>query len=210
MGERVRTAGLRGEDPVRPAGRCRIGARLHGATLEPRYGLRRSLERAGPARGLGVRIELLPLEDGRAPEPLAALHAAADGESRGDAVHRELRRGACRHGDRAGPPPSMARPAGGVAGVRGRPPAGARHRSERPADCGRSIYLSRRPRMGDPGRCRPVVLLAPLHELDDRGTGDVGACRYCHGCRYRVGSPHLEPGPGLAGLGEAVDPCRCR
>src|SRR2546425_17467 len=157
------------------------------------------------ARGLGVRIELLPLEDGRAPDPLAALHAAADGESRGDAVHRELRRGACRHGDRAGPPPSMARSAGGVAGVRGRPPAGARHRSERPADCGRSIYLSRRPRMGDPGRCRPVVLLAPLHELDDRGTGDVGACRYCHGCRYRVGSPHLEPGPGLARLGEALD-----
>src|SRR5207249_4414879 len=26
MGERVRTAGLPGEDPVRPAGRCRIGA----------------------------------------------------------------------------------------------------------------------------------------------------------------------------------------
>src|SRR2546430_7365642 len=94
MGERVRTAGLHGEDPVRPAGRCRIGARLHGATLEPRHGLRGSPERAGPARGLGVRIELLPLEDGRAPEPLAALHAAADGESRRDAVHRELRRGA--------------------------------------------------------------------------------------------------------------------
>src|SRR5207244_646284 len=93
---------------------------------------------------------------------------------------------------------AVARAAGVVAGVRGRSPAGARHRSERPADCGRSIYLSRRPRMGDPGRCRPVVLLAPLHELDDRGTGDVGACRYCHGGRYRVGSPHLEPGPGLA------------
>src|SRR5207245_3112776 len=86
-------------------------ARLHGATLEPRYGLRRSLERAGPARGLGVRIELLPLEDGRAPEPLAALHAAADGESRGDAVHRELRRGACRHGHPAVAPPYMARTA---------------------------------------------------------------------------------------------------
>src|SRR5438876_81531 len=25
-----------------------------------------------------------------------------------------------------------------------------------------------------------------------------GLCRYCHGGRYRVGSPHLEPGPDLA------------
>src|SRR5207247_3102911 len=88
MGERVRTAGLRGEDPVRPAGRCRIGARPPGAALEPRHGLRGSLERAGPARGLGVRIELLPMEEVCAPEPLAALHSVAYGVSRGTADHR--------------------------------------------------------------------------------------------------------------------------
>src|SRR3989442_9884645 len=136
MGERVRTAGLPGEDPVRPAGRCRIGARPPGAALEPRHGLRGSPERAGPARGLGVRIELLPLENGRAPEPLAALHAAADGESRRDAVHRELRRGGCPPARPPSPPPPLAPPPRRLAGLRRRFPPRSPERPRTAPPCG--------------------------------------------------------------------------
>src|SRR5881628_2919904 len=89
--ERARAAGLRREDPVRAPGGGGIGHRAHGAAFTRHHGLCGSTERAGPARGLGVRLELLPLEDGRARESLAALRTAAHGESMGAAVPPELR-----------------------------------------------------------------------------------------------------------------------
>src|SRR3989442_9113762 len=52
MGERVRTAGLRGEDPVRPAGPCRHGPPPPRAALQPRHWLPGPLWRAWPAPGL--------------------------------------------------------------------------------------------------------------------------------------------------------------
>src|SRR5881628_498914 len=89
--ERARAAGLRREDPVRAPGGCGIGRRTHGAAFARHHGLGGSTERAGPARSLNVRRELLPLEDGRARESLAALRTAAHGESMGAAVPPELR-----------------------------------------------------------------------------------------------------------------------
>jgi len=100
-----------------------------------RRSLAGSTERAGQAGGVSVRLELLPLEDGRAREPLAALRTAAHGESMGAAVPPELRPGSRHHGTRPGPPPARAGPAGGVGGLHRGPLAGARDLSERPADC---------------------------------------------------------------------------
>src|SRR2546426_966908 len=71
--ERARAAGLRREDPVRAAGGGGIGHRTHGAIFGPRRSLAGSTERAGQAGGVRVRLELLPLEDGRARESLAPL-----------------------------------------------------------------------------------------------------------------------------------------
>src|SRR5712692_5046544 len=94
--------------------------------------------------------------------------------------------------------PSTAGPAGGVGGLRGSPLAGTRVLSERPADCRGSIYLPGRPRRGDLGRRWPVVQLANLENVEDWNTDNFADCRRCHMCRRRVGSSHLEPGPGLA------------
>src|SRR6058998_3295087 len=76
----------------------------------------------------------------------------------GAAVHRELRRGARHHGNRPGPPPASAGPAGGVGGLHRGPLTGARDLSERPADCRGSIYVPRWPRMGALGWRWPLVL----------------------------------------------------
>src|SRR5256885_9401058 len=68
--ERARAAGLRREDPVRAPGGGGIGHRALGAAFARHHGLGGSTERAGSAGGLGVRRELLPLENGPAPETL--------------------------------------------------------------------------------------------------------------------------------------------
>src|SRR5204862_6417009 len=57
------------------------------------------------------------------------------------------------------------------------PPAGARHRSDRLADCRGSLHLPGQPRMGDPGRRRPRVLLANLEPVADRDTEDRKSTR---------------------------------
>src|SRR5437667_219174 len=63
--------------------------------------------------------------------------------------------------------------------------------------------------LGDLGRRRLVVLLAKLEEVEDRDAGNLAAYRHCLMCRRRVGSSHLEPGQGLAGLREALGPYAC-
>src|SRR5436309_11031235 len=83
--ERARAPRLRGEDPVRAPGRRGIGPRGQGAISGPQHGPPGSTERAAQARCLCVRLELLPLEDDRALEPLAALSAAGRGQG-----HRQL------------------------------------------------------------------------------------------------------------------------
>src|SRR5206468_81372 len=129
--ERARASGLRREDPVRAPGGCGICHCIHGAVFCPDRSLAGSTERAGPAGGLSVRLELLPREAGRTREPLASLRTAAHGESRGAAVHPELRSGSSDHCARLGPPPASAGPAGDMVGLHSGPPSGARDLSER-------------------------------------------------------------------------------
>src|SRR5437870_4145458 len=140
--ERARASGLRREDPVRAPGGGGIGRRTHGAAFAQHHGLGGSTERAGSARALSVRLELLPLEDGRARESLAALRTAAHGESMGAAVPPELRSGCRHHRPRVGIPSSIAGPAGGMGGLRGGPLAGARDLSERPAHCRQALDIN--------------------------------------------------------------------
>src|SRR5207249_12059564 len=54
-------------------GDCGSCHRSHGAAFCPRRSLAGSTERAGQGGGLSIRLELLPLEDGRALEPVASL-----------------------------------------------------------------------------------------------------------------------------------------
>src|SRR5207302_3425308 len=129
--ERARAPGLPGEDPVRPAGGWGLGHRIPRALSSPQHGGSGSTERARQAGDLRVQLELLPLEDGPAPGPLAPLRTARR-ERVGAALPLGLRRGARHHRPYAGPPPPSAGPPSDVARVCHHLAPGARDLSEWP------------------------------------------------------------------------------
>ncbi|TMH83068.1 MAG: glycosyltransferase family 39 protein [Betaproteobacteria bacterium] len=195
--ERARASGLPGEDPVRAAGRWGLRHRIPHALVTPQHGGSRSTERTWQAGDLGVQLELLPLEDGPAPGPLAPLRTARR-ERVGAALPPGLRRGAGHHRPCAGPPPPSAGPPSGLARVRHHPAPGARDLSEWPPRCCRPLYIPGVPGLRALGRCRPANRFATA----------AGPVRRPCSCAPRgIGISHLESGPGLARLGEALEPC---